>query len=219
MNNKRHGLFFLPPLESNYWGHIFEEVYKSGLYQPFIPVLPKGKVVLDVGGNVGITSYFFHDKFEKVYTIEPSSDHFETLKFMLDYNKITNVIPLKYALSGQDGKSKFYHYPNQTMNSLYGNLGQHVSEEDVELRRLDTIFKEQNIDHVDLMKLDCEGVEFEIICGEGFANVADKIDVIIGEIHSFSGRNPNQIKEALESKGFKFNWLPHEATLFQATKL
>jgi FkbM family methyltransferase len=214
----RNGLFFNTPLEDNYWGHIFEEVYKSGLYQPFIPAISKGKVALDVGGNVGITSYFFHDKFETVYTIEPSTDHFETLNFMLDYNKITNVKPFKFALSGKDGKSMFYHYENQTMNSLYPTLGEIKDKEEVELKRLDTFFKEQKIDHVDLMKLDCEGVEFEILGGDGFANIADKIKTIIGEIHSFSGRQPNQIRDVLESKGFKFTWLPHDANLFQATK-
>lgn len=216
--NNRHALFFEPPLENNYWGHIFEEVYKSGLYQPYIPQNPKGKTVLDIGGNVGITSYFFHDKFETVYTIEPSTNHFETIQMMLDYNKITNIKPFKFALSNLDGKSEFYHYQNRTMNSLYPNLQPIESKEEVELKRLDTFFKEQKIEHIDLMKIDCEGVEYEILCGDGFANVADKIDRVIGEVHTFSGRNPNQIKETLENKGFKFKWHEHDAQLFEATK-
>lgn len=218
MDIKRQGLFFEPPLENNFWGHIFEEVYKSGLYQPFIPSSPKDKVVLDIGMNVGITSYFFHDKFETVLGFEPSSNHFDTVNFMLKYNGITNVKPFKYALSNTDGKSEFYHYPNKTMNSLYGTLGQVESREEVTLKRLDTFFKEEKIEHVDLMKLDCEGVEYEVLCGDSFANVSDKIDVIIGEIHTFSGRNPNQIKDALENLGYKFTFVPHEASLFVAKK-
>lgn len=214
----KHGIFFDPPLEDNYWGHIFEEVYKSGLYQPFIPSDPKGKSVLDVGANVGVTSYFFHNKFETVYAIEPSSDHFETLTFMLNYNKITNVKPFKFALSNKDGESQFFHYGNKTMNSLYGNLGEHVAVEDVKLKRLDTFFKEEKIEHIDLLKMDCEGVEYEILCGDSFANVSDKIDAVIGEVHTFSGRDPNQIKDTLEDKGFTFNWLPHDANLFYAKK-
>jgi FkbM family methyltransferase len=219
MSDIRHGLFFEPPLENNFWGHIFEEVYKSNLYQPYIPTNKAGKSVLDVGGNVGITSYFFHDKFEKVYTIEPSANHFATIEMMLKYNNITNVYPFKFALSNTDGKSPFYQYPdNLTMNSLYPNLQPNSTKDEVELKRLDTFFKEQKIEHLDLMKIDCEGVEYEILCGDSFADVADKIDCVIGEVHTFSGRNPNQIKDALEDKGFKFKWHEHDANLFEAKK-
>lgn len=215
----RHAIFFEPPAENNYLGHIFEEVYKSGLYQPFIPQNPKDTVVIDAGGNIGITSYFFHDKFETIYTIEPSPNHFETINQMLSFNKITNVKPFQFALSNTDGKSDFFQYKdNLTMNSLYPNLIPNANKIEVPLKRLDTFFKEQNIDHVNLLKCDVEGVEFEVLCGDGFANVADKIDAVIGEVHTFAGRDPNQIKDSLESKGFQFSWLPHDANLFYAKK-
>lgn len=220
--SKLNGIFFEPPAENNFLGHIFEEVYKSGLYQPFIPQNPKGKTVLDIGGNIGITSYFFHDKFENVYTMEPSPDHFKTLTYMLDFNKIDNVHPFQIAVSNTDGKSAFFHYNNRTMDSLYGNLQgpglQMTGSEEVELKRLDTFFEENKIEHLDLMKIDCEGVEFEVLCGDGFSNVAHKIDAIVGEIHSFSGRQPNQIKDALENLGYAVQFLPHDATLFYAKR-
>ena len=72
---------------------------------------------------------------------------------------------------------------------------------------LNKLFEENDIKHVDLLKLDVEGSEYQILGHESFSKVADKIDLIIGEIHIWADRNPNQLKEALTNRGFKFEWL------------
>lgn len=223
---KYQGLFFEPPLEANSWGHIMEEIYKTGLFEPFRPEVKEGSVVIDCGANVGLASYYFSSRFETVYAIEPSKRHFDVLNFMLDYNDIKNVKTFKFAMSMLDKESeKFYHYSNKTMDSLYGHLAVdnktgliQTGFEDVPLKRLDTFMKEQDLNHVNLLKLDVEGVEYEILGSEGFTNVADKIDAIVGEVHSYAMRNPNQIKDALTSKGFEFTWIPHDANLFAAKR-
>ncbi len=220
------GFFFVPPVEQNFIAHILEEIYKTGLYYPFIPKTKEGSVVIDAGANIGLTSYFFSQHFDKVYAIEPAQEHLDVLNYMLEYNGIKNVIPCKFALSMIDSpKEKFYHYSNRTMNSLYGNLAinnntglQQTGSEEVELKRLDTFMKENKIEHVDLLKMDVEGVEFEIFGSDSFANVADKIDTIVGEMHNYSGRNPNQIIDALKMNGFEFQAVQHDAHLFIATK-
>lgn len=222
-----NGLFFVPPIESNAWGHIFEEVYKTGLFESFTPRKKEGSVVIDCGANLGITSYYFSSRFETVYAIEPAKEHFDVLSYMIDYNELTNVKPFQFAISIKDGQDKFYHYSNRTMHSLYGNLATSSSatgglkktgEEDVTLKRLDTFIQEQNITHVDLLKLDIEGVEFEILGSDSFGNVADKIDTIVCELHTYSGRNPHQILDALKVRGFKVERILNDAMLIVARK-
>lgn len=217
------GLFFIPPLENNFFGHILEEVYKTKLFESVLPKKQEGSVVIDVGANVGLTAYYFSSRFEKVYAIEPTKEHIDVLKHMLNYNKIENVQPFQFALSMYDKpKEKIFHYNNKTMHSLYGNLQgpglAMTGAEDVELKRLDTFVKEQGIKHIDLLKVDCEGVEFEILCGDSFGNIADIIDTVVVEIHGYSGRNPNQIIDALKIRGFKTEVIPHDATLVIARK-
>lgn len=224
--NKIQGLFFIPPLENNFFGHILEEVYKTNLFASVIPQKKENTVVIDCGANVGLTSYYFSSRFEKVYSIEPAKDHMEVLKYMLEYNDIKNVYPFQFALSMYDKNDEnFYHYSNKTMNSLYGNLAnnnptglQQTEVEKIQLKRLDTFMKEQNIEHVDLLKVDIEGVEFEVLCGDSFGNVADKIDTVVCEIHNYSGRNPNQIVDALKLRGFTVQVIPHDATLIVARR-
>jgi FkbM family methyltransferase len=220
---KPKGLFFREPLEANFWGHIMEEVYKTGLFESVLPKNKENSVVIDCGANVGITAYYFSSRFGKVYSIEPTKEHFDVLQYMLDYNEIKNVYPFQFALSMHDKKDEqIFHYNNKTMHSLYGNLqGPNLvmtGTEAVELKRLDTFIKEQKIEHVDLLKVDVEGVEYEILCGDSFSNVADKIDTVVCEIHSYSGRNPNQIIQALKLRGFTVEVIPHDATLVVARK-
>lgn len=219
-----HALFFEPPIEANAFGHILEEIYKSGLFNSVLPQKKEGSIVIDAGANVGLTSYYFSPRFEKVYSIEPSKRHFDVLNHMLEFNKITNVSPFQFALSMLDKKEEnFYLYSNRTMDSLYGNIVgtgglTQTGVEKVELKRLDTFIKEQNIDHVDLLKIDVEGVEFEILGSDSFSNVADKIQAVTCEIHSSSGRNPSQIIDALKINGFQVQVLPHDAQLVIARK-
>lgn len=213
---KLHGLFFQPPLKDNYFGHILEEVYKSNIYAPYMPK-EKG-ICVEIGANVGLVSYYLSDYFNTIYSIEPASDHFETLNFMLNYNDIKNVKTFQYAVSNKDGEQDFYHYPNRTMYSLTPNLQAVQEVEKVKTIRLDTFFKENKIEHCEFLKLDCEGEEFNILGGDGFGNVADKIDLIIGEVHGWGDRNPQQLFESLKNRGFKVETLPNDATIFLARK-
>lgn len=222
-NRFMHGLFFQPPIEANFWGHIFEEVYKTGLFESLTPKVRENSVVIDCGANVGITSYYFSSRFETVYAIEPAKEHFDVLTHMLSYNKIENVKPFQFALSMKDGKEKFYHYSNKTMFSLYGNIMgtgglAQTGFEEVPLKRLDTFVTEQKIKHIDLLKLDVEGVEFEILGSDSFTKVAPIIDSVVVEVHTYSGRNPNQVVDSLVQNGFTVSRVPNDALLFIARK-
>ena len=70
-----------------------------------------------------------------------------------------------------------------------------------------------------ILKLDIEGSEVELLSSEGFSIVAPKINIIIGEIHSWNGRNPNQIKDALKTNGFNLETVPNDANIFVAKKV
>lgn len=214
-----NGLFFKGSLEQNFFGHILAEIYKDGVYEPFL----RGKkdlTILDLGANVGIFSYYASQFAKTVYAVEPSEEHFDTLKYQLDYNKLAQVKPFKFAVSGKDGQTDFYNYGNKTMNSLYGNI-QGVPQtkvEKVDLKRLDTFFKEQKIEHIDFCKMDIEGVEFEVLGSESFTNVAPKIDALVVELHSWANRNFNQAIDALKIRGYKVHQIPAEATIIAAIR-
>lgn len=216
---KLHGFFFVPPIDKYFIGDQAKEIYKDQIYAPYL----RGKkdlTILDIGANLGLVSYYLAPYAKVIYAFEPALEAFMTLNYMVTFNELTNIIPIQKAVSNADGQANFYHIvENKTMNSLNPIRRDEAEKETVQTIRLDTFFKEKDIQHVDIMKLDIEGGEADVICGDGFANIADKIDVVIGETHTWMGRNPFQFKDALENLGFTYEIIPGEATLFVAKRI
>ena len=197
-----------------------EEMWKSRIYDPYLPLRKEGTVALDIGANVGLVSYFLSLYFEKVYSIEPSSEHFGNFMTMLDFNKLTNVIPIQKAIFMENGKFGFGGPKNNTtMRSLHMATWEGgKAEEQVETITLQKLFEDYKIEHVNLMKMDIEGSEVEVFSHSSFKNVADKIDVIITERHAWSGRHSNQLNEALKNAGFMLEQIPNSADLVVAKR-
>ena len=115
-----HAFFFTKPLETNKWGHIMEELWKSRIYDPYLPLKKEESVAVDIGSNVGLVTYYLAQHFEKVYSIEPSTDHFDNLLRMLNFNQLKNVEPIKKAIFMENGKFGFGGpKDNTTMRSLH----------------------------------------------------------------------------------------------------
>ena len=217
---KSQAFFFTPPLEVNFWGHIMEELWKSRIYDAYLPFNKENSVALDIGANVGLVSYYLAQKFDKVYALEPSSEHFDNLMQMLTFNEITNVVPIKKALFMENGQFMFGGPKNNTtMRSLHMATWQDGKpEEKVETITLEKLFEDYAIKNVNLMKLDVEGSEQEILAHPSFKNVADRIDTIIVERHQWSGRHPHQLDEALKNAGFTIDTIPNSADLLIAKR-
>ncbi len=206
----------------NDWNHshipeILEEIYIKKVYEPFLNG-KKNLTIVDIGANIGLTTFFFKD-FGKVYSLEPSKLHFDTLVEMLQYNKIKNVVASKIAISNKAGKEKFYLNPNNTSHSL--TIANDANNfEMVDVLTLEEYMKEQKLDKIDILKLDTEGEESKIITSDGFKNVADKIKVIVGEYHDWTPMNKIMFKKAFEDLGFQFNWYFNtNASVFSAVRV
>ena len=215
------GLFWNDDINAYYPGHQFGEVYKDRNYDPYLPTNKKNTVCVDIGANIGVTSYFFSHYFEKVISLEPSKEHFECLSKMIQFNKLENVTPIRKALYMKEGEFDFYHPTNKTAFTLHTAVtgGPQLSPpEKVETITLTKLFEENKIDHVDLLKMDVEGSEFEILGGSDFKEVSDKISTIFIERHDWAGREPKQLEDTLKMRGFTVTKVAGQADLLVATK-
>lgn len=195
-------------------------MYIDRVYDQFLMDL-KDPVILDVGANVGLFSFYAYPYAQKIYALEPSESHSEVLNHMVTYNKMYDkIVHVKKALSHANGTAKFYHNDNVTMFSLREEVNIAKDYEEVETITLDKLLEDLKLKYVDFMKLDVEGSECEILGSEGFAKVADKIGIIVGEYHTWSGINPNQLMTTMQDLGFKFRWLQRtEASIFVAERI
>lgn len=218
MSSKLHGFFFHPPISANYLGHQFAEIYRDGVYAPFVEE-KKGLTILEIGANVGITSYYFSQFAKKVYSVEPSKEHFDTLSRMILFNDLKNIIPINKALYINSGELPLYHNKNKTMYSLHAAVDdKSIKPETVECITIEELMKEHKIKKVDLMKLDIEGSEYEVLGHTAFKNVADRIKTILVERHAWSGRNENQLVDSLKAVGYQVSQIPNSADLLIAQR-
>ena len=213
MNDKLSAFYFSEPFSENYWAEILTEIYTDRVYAPYIEG-KNLKTCLEIGANVGLAAYYFSKHFDKVYSLEPALEHYTALTAMLEYNKITNVEPFKLALSTRDGEALFFHRVlNKTMYSLRPEMPTNDTEQ-VKTIQIGTFLRENNIDHVDVLKLDCEGSEADIVCHTSFQENADKIDMVFCEIHTWIGRNRSQLIDGFKMAGFtKITKIPNKADL------
>ena len=213
------GIFFKDFLDG--WiPQILTELYKDKVYEFYF----KGKedlTILDLGANVGLFTFYAYQYAKKIYSVEPSAEHFETLIALVNFNHMEKVTPINVAVAVKSGKQTFYHSENTTMYSLHGAVNTLPDDaEIVNAVTLDKLFKDNRIKHVDLMKVDIEGSECEVFASQGFKKVARKIDTIIGEYHDWSGVNPKQLENSIKDVGFKFRWLgTTDASMFHAERI
>ena len=219
-DNELRAIFFYGTLEQNWLGAIMSEIWKDQIYRPYLPLNKKGKIALDIGANIGLVSIYLSPYFERIFALEPSKNHFDALSRNLQANKITNVTPINKALYIKEGKFPFGGpKDNLTMRSLHmATWDKGKSDEEVEATTLEALFDKEKIDRVNLLKLDVEGSEVEILSSPTFTKVTDKVDLIIGERHAWSGRHTNQLVDALKNAGFSYEVIPNNADLFVAKK-
>jgi FkbM family methyltransferase len=216
--NMQQALFWDGTFEENWIGSQAAELFKDRIYDPFIGV-KKDLVVFDIGANIGLFTLYIRERAKMIYAMEPCSYHFDCLSKMVEFNQLKNVTLIKKAISNYNKKSTLYFHPNKTTNSLYSIDNNNIKgTEEVECISLDKVFEEYKIDHVDFMKFDAEGIESEVFGGEGFAKVADKIDMIVFEMHNWMDRNEHQVLDSLKTRGFKVMRIPNEASLWIATR-
>lgn len=206
--------------ESLYIPFIYKEIYLDGIYSDIFNQ-KKDMVVMDVGANIGIVTQFMRDFAKKVYSIEPSPEHYEALKKNKEFNKWDNVETFELALADEDGEMDFAtNSYNRTMNTLIigelndagryeikgetgFDMGTAVPYEKglkVKTMRFDTFMEENGIDEVDFVKFDVEGAENMILMSEGFKNVAEKVKAIEVEFHF---PNWKDLVEYMIGLGFK----------------
>ena len=123
-----------------------------------------GAVFMDVGCNFGgYTWWMLHLLGEEctVVALEPDPELNDRLHFNLETNGWGNATVLPYAAGGEDGTAVLHiHDLNRGENTLLG-VGDTSDGSGVEvpLRTLTSVAKEMELDRIDILKIDIEGLE------------------------------------------------------------
>ena len=138
-----------------------------------MPLNPK--VVVDIGAHIGGTSILAASLGAEVFAYEPEKRNFDFLKKNVELNGFKNQIHCIKKGVGNPGKRKIFLKDG---NSGMGTF-EKISDEGQEIDVVSVAEVFKNIKHCDLLKMDCEGAEYEFIKDLPF----EKIENISFELH------------------------------------
>lgn len=158
-----------------------EQINRDRIYDFFFDGR-KDLTVVDAGANVGIFSIFCSTSSKKVYAIEPTPSHFKILEEVI--KPFSNIKAINAALWKDDEDLRFYIVDyNTTSNSAIGTTNNFIS---VHGQKIQTIIETNDIEHIDLLKMDIEGSEFAIINDETVDYLYPIVDHWFLEVHTYS---------------------------------
>lgn len=152
--------------------------------------------IVDIGANCGVATTILarQNPAASLFAFEPHPRTCENLRENLRLNGITNVTVINSAVGGSEQSHvTLCEHPEfsggNTMCSEANLFGQYhavpISSLEVACTSLDSFLGQHDIQSIDLLKIDCEGGEYEIL-GNSVAMRRGVIQNIVGELHDLS---------------------------------
>ena len=166
-----------------------------------------GKIVVDVGANLGGTVARFARSAAKVHALEPHPGNFAHLLDQIRIRRLDNVDPLRLAASREAGRATFYERESHGIHSLGPhNKGKVCASYEVEVTTLDRLWRERINDRIGLLKVDVEGFEADVFEGAAWLLDNRMIEAIVFEfsprIHAIRGLPADAPLRVLRAHGY-----------------
>ncbi len=201
--------FYIESLEEF---HILNEVFINDDYRFHTN---SKSIVIDIGANIGISSMYFSkcNHIHKIYAFEPVERTFNHAKYNLELNnKIHKVEWIRNIGLGKDNRKESFLFNKNTKGNtgirgvLSDSYANDANAERVEVQICDASLEIREIlSKIDnekvILKMDCEGAEYEILENIFNTKIIKQIDVILLEWHD---KGSQIIEDILLKSGFDF---------------
>jgi len=182
---------------------VLEEIYLEKLYDGDY----RGSFVIDVGGYIGETALFFAQRgARRVFCVEPSPDNLRLLEQNISQSSFKDkIVIIRAAILDKDGSVEFYmnnQRPSDNRVANYHDFMKYHTRSDlkynVQAMSFQSLLEYTGLEEVDVVKLDCEGSEYDILLGTP-DSVLKRVRKYIIEYHN----GPDVLVRRLDDLGYK----------------
>lgn len=162
--------------------HVIYEVFAEAIY----PVeLRAGSIVLDIGAHIGCFTLLAARQGAHVFGFEPFPSNFAALQRNLSLNAATRAVAFQIAVTGTKETRKMFVPDRGDYTGRFSlHPGRGAQTLEVPCKSLDQVIAENALDRIDLLKVDCQGSEYEILYGTA-ANTLHRIRAMVVECEVF----------------------------------
>ena len=170
-------------------------------------------IIIDIGAHIGLFT-LYASQFCKngiIFCFEPVEENYSVLLDNIKQNNLKNVKLFKNAVSKSESTITIYHNKDEAAHSMFNSTSYPLKVDSISLKK---IMDENSINRCNLIKLDCEGAEYEIIESLPL-EYFKKISKMIIEYH-FADSKPkfvNDLKTKLMTTSFKVSQVPHSSDM------
>lgn len=168
---------------------LIHEIHSKNIYQIQKGDICNNAVVIDIGAHIGIFSIFAATQAENVtvYSFEPDPDNFQLMLTNIKINNLDGKIrPYNLAISNINTcKQLIRSNASLTAHSFFPDKfsGDEIKDSvEVHCITLPDIFERNMVQKCDILKMDCEGEEYNILLNAPDKILA-KIVKIVAEYH------------------------------------
>jgi len=155
-----------------YYFRLFPADYEKDNFNYIQSVVQEGDWVLDIGAHIGLMAVVLGTKVKpggRVFSFEPTPASYKILCQTVSINGLGNIVkPVNAAVSDSSGQASFYISDTavDVGNSLvkYGN-DKVLKPISIAMISIDDFVKKENINRLDFLKIDAEGVEYKVLKG------------------------------------------------------
>lgn len=182
-----------------------KETFLDRFYEKYGYPIQKNWSVIDIGAGLGeYTLYAARQTGKQVYAFEPFPQSYILLEENIQLNNCKNIKSYQAAVSSKQGTLTLDLSSDEPLQFQGLNNGDNSKTKGISVssRTLDEILKSEGLEKVDLVKLDCEGAEYEILLNASDSVLA-RIDRFVMEYHdNVSEHNHFELAKYLEAHNF-----------------
>jgi FkbM family methyltransferase len=186
---------------------LFREIWVDGAYDEALASSDGLATIVDIGAHVGLFSIRAASRWPqaRVVAVEASPRSARYLRENVARNRLATIAVVEAACGGSRRRAVLHRKGADMMSSLYAA----GDGDEVDVITLEDVFDLNGVDRCDLLKLDCEGAEYEIILGAPVATLR-RIRRIVMECHRGGEATPADLERHLAMSGFDVRRTPSE---------